>query len=91
MISSRSRYAGAKTAKIQVAPGDVRVTIVPSPESDWQFNYTYHQVKRGDRADTLARLFYGDDTRWWLIANANPEIMDWTYLNAGTVIRIPIA
>jgi nucleoid-associated protein YgaU len=89
VIATNSRYASSKTQKIQVAPGDVRVTIVFSAQSDWKFNFTYYQVKQGDRIDLLARLFYGDDTRWWVIADANPDILDWTTLPTGLVLRIP--
>jgi hypothetical protein len=91
MISSTSRYANASTQTIQVSPTDLRITIVPSYYSDWAFNFTYYQVKIGDRVDTLARFFYVDDTQWWRIANANPEILDWTKLTPGQILRVPSA
>lgn len=91
MISSRSRYKGTATARVAVSPTDIRVTIVPSSAAAWQFNYTYYMVKQGDRIDTIARFFYGDDTKWWLIADANPEILDWMTLTPATVLRIPSA
>lgn len=89
MISSRSRYAGVATAKILSPWGDLRVTIVPGAARDWAFNYTYYQTKNGDRVDSLGRFFYGDDTKWWLIADANPQILDWTFIPPGTILRIP--
>ena len=45
----------------------------------------------GDRLDTLANVFYKDTRYWWIIANANPSIVNrGSYaLKAGIEIRIP--
>jgi hypothetical protein len=32
-----------------------------------------HTVREGERLDLLAFKYYGDPTRWWQIADANPE------------------
>ena len=67
-----------------------------------RFRYTEYRVTEGDRVDTIANDFYGDARLWWIIANANPEILDWfnmdvpahegvpfTGMTPGYVLRIP--
>ena len=41
----------------------------------------------GDRLDLLAQQFYGDQSLWWFIANANN--ISTMNLTAGTSLRIP--
>ena len=45
----------------------------------------------GDRLDLLANQFYKDTRLWWIIANANPEIVrrDSFNLKPGLEVRIP--
>lgn len=40
------------------------------PETAGQF---LHTVSEGDRLDLLAFKYYGDATKWWQIADANPQ------------------
>jgi hypothetical protein len=40
------------------------------PETTGQF---LHTVREGDRLDLLSFKYYGDATRWWQIADANPQ------------------
>jgi phage tail protein X len=65
------------------------VTIIPLPEMPYVFDFTYYRCVSGDRLDALAYSHYGDSTWWWKIARANPEVLDWTYLEPGRIIRIP--
>lgn len=88
MIDSNSRYRDSATVLIASQRG-TNLTIVPSAPRDWQFSYTYYKITGTDRLDQLAADTYGDATQWWRIADANPEILDWTDLSVGLVIRIP--
>ncbi len=46
--------------------------------------------EQGDRLDLLAYKYYGDQTKWWIIATAN-NINDATfYVEAGIQLRIPM-
>ncbi|MFD4858436.1 tail protein X [Streptomyces atratus] len=58
-------------------PGAVNVTV-----SD----YTWRE---GDRLDLLAARQFGDDTMGWVIAQANPELLDWLAIQPGTIVRLP--
>lgn len=89
MISPSSRYANATTTVITDTEGASRQTIIqqsPSSQSLTVVNYSWGAT---DRIDLLAALAYGDETMWWVIANANPEILDWTQITPGTVVRVP--
>ena len=44
----------------------------------------------GDRLDLLANKYYGDQSKWWIIATAN-NINDATfYVESGIQLRIPM-
>ncbi|MFD9947246.1 LysM peptidoglycan-binding domain-containing protein [Nonomuraea sp. NPDC059023] len=70
-----------------------RGTLVRSqslrPNKSWSFNFTLHQIKDGDRIDLIAYRYYNDASLWWMVADANPEILAWHDLSPGFVIRIP--
>lgn len=52
-----------------------------------------HTLVEGDRLDLLALNYYNDARKWWLILDANPEIIFGGDLEmgqyAGSVIVIP--
>ena len=54
------------------------------PESN---NDIYVITQTGDRLDHLAQQFYGDQSLWWFIANANN--LSTMNIPAGTSLRIP--
>ncbi len=59
--------------------------IVRASDSDM-----YIISEQGDRLDLLAYKYYGDQTKWWIIATAN-NINDATfYVEAGIQLRIPM-
>lgn len=43
--------------------------VIPPP-LDWPFR---HRVREGERLDLLAFKYYGEPTKWWQIADANPQ------------------
>ncbi len=49
-----------------------------------------YQVRQGDRLDTLAHRFFRDPRKWWLIADANPDVLvPDQLLVPGRLLRIP--
>jgi len=90
MITATSRYANSTVVMLTKNNIDVQV-IVPSTAESYTFNYIFYTIGGSDRVDQLAQAFYGDPTQWWRIGDANPEILDWGSLVAGTQIRIPNA
>lgn len=88
MISTSSRYVDSQLVTIDNNGNNV-VVIVPGVQESYTFTYVNYLVNGGDKVDQIANSFYNDPTQWWRIADANPEILDWTFLQAGTLIRIP--
>lgn len=89
MISADSRYAQSTVTPVQVNNVS-RFVIVPSEQQAYSFSYQFYLVVDGDRIDNIAFRFYGDPLRWWVIADANPQIMDWSVLYPGELIRVPV-
>lgn len=88
MISSSSRYKDSVVTLVASSRG-TNLTVVPSQQREWNFQYTYHQITGSDRIDLLAYQYYGDARLWWNFADANPDVMSWDVLTPGKIIRIP--
>jgi nucleoid-associated protein YgaU len=83
-----SRYANDPVTVVTTERGTHQSVNVPTPLTRI-FHYTEYMVEDGESIDLLAFDFLGDGELWWMIADANPEILDWAELAPGTVIRIP--
>jgi hypothetical protein len=88
VISSSSRYKDSTLTLVSSGRG-TNLTVVPGQQTEWAFQFTYHQVTASDRMDLLAFQYYGDARMWWHIADANPEVLFWGTLTPGQIIRIP--
>jgi hypothetical protein len=62
---------------------------VPDPATALTITFFNHIYAGDETIDGLAYVYFGDPTQWWIIANANPEIMNWNNLAPGTTVRIP--
>jgi hypothetical protein len=54
-----------------------------------KINYYEHSYVSGERLDQLAATYYKNAEYWWIIPTFNPQIVDFTNIPAGTVLRIP--
>jgi phage tail protein X len=88
-VSPSSRYLSNPIVLLPDPSGMARQVITSTPPEAVVITYTSYLVQGDDRIDSLAQSFYGDSTMWWAFANANPEIMDWSNLESGTIIRVP--
>jgi hypothetical protein len=63
------------------------------PEIAREINDLYITTSFGDRLDTLANLYYGDSSLWWIISCGNPGVVrrDSFFIPVGTQLRIPSA
>lgn len=52
--------------------------------------YNVYVSKDGDTFDILAARFLGDSTRYWEIADINPQVQWPDRIPTGTTVRIPI-
>ena len=89
-ISANSRYASNQVVAVDFG-GQVRNVIVPGQQTAQTVTFISHMYTHNDRLDNLANQYYGDPTQWWIISNANPEIIDWTNVTPGTILRIPFS
>ncbi|MEI8129539.1 MAG: hypothetical protein WCG95_07995 [bacterium] len=48
-----------------------------------------HIYAEGERLDFLSYKYFFRSDFWWLIAEFNPKISDFTNITPGTVLRIP--
>ena len=88
-VSNNSRYANNKIVAITDNTGKVRPTLVIDPPGEQRINYATYTWQEGDQIEYLAWSAYRDEQSWWVIADANPEIMYWNDLPRGTEVRVP--
>lgn len=88
MIYTNSRYVNQPVLLVQGSDGTMRPTLYRQPPAQAQ-RFLHYQVLYGDRFDTLAQRFYNDASLWWMIADANPEVLFPGLLTPGSIIRIP--
>jgi nucleoid-associated protein YgaU len=89
MFFDGSRYARVPDAAFTDGEGcgtTVKRTREPVPT---ELALVY-QVRAGDRLDALAFKFYRDPRKWWLIADANSDVLALEQLlEPGRQLRIP--
>lgn len=89
MVLPDSRYASGTLSVVDDPVRGQHQSLSLAPVTEQTIQFTYYQTTADDTIDMLAYSFIGKGQYWWMIANANPEILDWNELVPGTVIRIP--
>jgi nucleoid-associated protein YgaU len=89
MFFEGSRYR--RTADAAFTDGDGRTATLKATRTPVPTELALvYQVREGDRLDLLAWRFFHDPRKWWLIADANPDVLDPAeLLQPGRSIRIP--
>lgn len=90
-ISIYSRYSDNVVQSVADQNNISRPTIIITPPDQQRISYSTYTWKLGDQIEYLAWSAYRDEQAWWIIANANPEILFWSTLTPGTKIRVPNA
>jgi nucleoid-associated protein YgaU len=90
-INADSRYTTATITTAVGPDGGTRQEMRVAQPRSRVITYTYHRVVDGERVDTIAKDFYGKAELWWMIADSNPEVLDWLDLEPGTILRVPSA
>lgn len=78
--------------KINTTPRNVSYYInAVYPEIEPSAEDTYIITSYEDRLDLLAYDYYGDESLWWVISRANPDVTrrDSFFIKSGVQIRIP--
>ena len=63
-------------------------TNIPSPIPQDPFEFVM-TAQDGDRFDSLASRYYGDASKWWIIAKANNLLNGTMMVQGGTQLIIP--
>jgi hypothetical protein len=59
------------------------------PEIPMSPNDTIHEVTEGERIDSIAKKYYRDEEKWWVIALANGLFLLPVDIIPGMKLRIP--
>jgi hypothetical protein len=89
LISRTSRYQRNFTALVADHAGNPQEYIVHRQPVAMTLQVNDYLWTQDDRVDSVAADFYGSETSWWMIAEANPQVLDWTEVAVGTRIRVP--
>tara|TARA_R110000782_G_scaffold259249_1_gene349524 strand:- start:348 stop:650 length:303 start_codon:yes stop_codon:yes gene_type:complete len=82
-FSSRRKQSG----KSFIGTSRVNIKIRKAVMSG-ELNVTTHTLEEGERLDSLAALFYGESSYWWIIASASG--IGWSLqIPPGTLLIIP--
>ena len=73
----------------QVEWNGVMINSLRLPEAEIPRDAPLYTVRRGDMLDWIAYLFYGDESQWYLIADANYIDDPLKPLEPGRVLVIP--
>lgn len=89
MIYTDSRYASGNIVKTYDAKrANYNITAFREFPSQSASFYYYTWVEN-DRIDQIANEFLGSSDMWWVLMDFNPEIINPSNIQVGTVIRIP--
>lgn len=91
VIGRGSRYESAPYVRVPTRQGEARALYAQRRRTELEYDFRWYVLKAGDRFDKLAADAYGDPTKWWIIAEANPEVFYPDSAAPGTAVRIPHA
>lgn len=80
---SKSRY------EKKTNTSDNTTTVIGTRKTIYAVRFYLYTSKEGDTFDLLANRILGDPTKWWSIADINPQIPFPDQIPVGTTIRIP--
>ncbi len=93
MFTITSRYQGIPTAVYELPDGR-KVTYVRRrflPQPDQLIQTGTHEVRVGERLDTIAFAVFGDPEQFWMVADGNPTLDLADLTAAGVRLRITLA
>jgi hypothetical protein len=77
------------TQKIKNTDNKTRLATTIIPVSDFSTQDIYIVTSTPERLDKLAQTFYGDSTKWWIIASANALGKGTIMVGKNKTLRIP--
>ena len=69
---------------------DNKVVTAATRKSFTFTSYLVHVAVSGQTFSSLAELYFGNESLFWIIADANPQIKFPDVIDAGASVRVPI-
>ncbi|NIY68043.1 hypothetical protein [Streptomyces malaysiensis] len=88
-ISRTSRYQRNETALVPDRHGRPQLAVLHRAPVDQKLRVSDYRWRAHERVDSVAAEYYGSETSWWMYAEANPQVLDWTQPPAGIQIMVP--
>ncbi|MEV8399219.1 hypothetical protein [Streptomyces niveus] len=88
-ISRTSRYQRHETALVPDRKGQLQLAILPRKPTDQALRVSDYRWRADGRVDAVAAEYYSSESSWWMYAEANPRVLDWTNPPAGLQIMVP--
>lgn len=89
MLFQGSRYGGTEVIEPVNNRGEHPRVLAPR-RIEPPAGVFEHVVSEGERLDHLAQRFYDDPTRYWLLLDANPQVLNpFELLRPGQRLRVP--
>ncbi|MGW3860709.1 hypothetical protein ACWEDZ_04405 [Streptomyces sp. NPDC005047] len=88
-ISRTSRYQRNETALVRDRRGQLQLTVLPRKPEAQRLRVSDYRWRSSDRVDEVSSRYYDSESSWWMYAEANPGILDWTQVTAGQQIMVP--
>lgn len=88
-ISRTSRYQRNATALVRDRHGQAQVAVMRRRPVEQLLRVSDYRWRGGERVDDVAARYYSSESSWWMFAEANPKVLDWTDPPAGIQIMVP--
>ena len=89
MIAPRSRYADGEVLWVNTTGRGNKQTVYLNPVVVLAVPYSVVLVRETDSQQQFAYKVYHDATRWWTIADINPQVFYPLDLLPGAGLRVP--
>jgi hypothetical protein len=90
-ISRVSRYQRNTTSLVVDRHGNRQLAIMRRAPVSQTVRVMDTLWQAGDRVDLLANRYFGSAQEWWVIAETNPQVLDWTAPAQSTPVMVPRA
>jgi phage tail protein X len=88
-IAMTSRYQRNGTVLVADRNGKLQLAVMHRRPADQTLRVSDYRWRTHDRVDDIASRYYGSESSWWMYAEANPDILDWTQVPVGKQIMVP--
>lgn len=88
-ISLTSRYQRNDTALVKDRNGQLQLAVLRRPPQTQSLLVSDYRWRGNERVDTVSSRYYQSESAWWMFAEANPGVLDWSDVPAGQQIMVP--